>query len=58
MVDNMLAAHARDPYEEPRRIVVAMAEMYQLDGAGRVVEVDVEKARAATLASTGEPSDA
>jgi hypothetical protein len=24
----MLAAHARDPYEEPRRIVVAMGEMF------------------------------
>lgn len=28
MVDNMLAAHARDPYEEPRKIVVAMGDMY------------------------------
>jgi alpha-ketoglutarate-dependent taurine dioxygenase len=27
MLDNMLAAHARDPYEEPRLIVVAMGEM-------------------------------
>ncbi|KAF7767618.1 hypothetical protein PCIT_a3671 [Pseudoalteromonas citrea] len=27
MVDNMLAAHARDPYEEPRKIVVAMGDM-------------------------------
>ncbi|MGS0897011.1 amino acid adenylation domain-containing protein [Burkholderia stagnalis] len=27
MLDNMLAAHARDPYEEPRKIVVAMGEM-------------------------------
>lgn len=27
MLDNMLAAHARDPYEEPRKIVVAMGDM-------------------------------
>ncbi|MDZ5650800.1 non-ribosomal peptide synthetase [Nitrospirillum sp. BR 11828] len=27
MLDNMLAAHARDPYEGPRRIVVAMGAM-------------------------------
>lgn len=29
MLDNMLAAHARDPYEGPRRIVVAMGDMYE-----------------------------
>ncbi|WOI45122.1 non-ribosomal peptide synthetase [Acidovorax sp. BLS4] len=28
MLDNMLAAHARDPYEGPRKIVVAMGAMY------------------------------
>ena len=28
MVDNMLAAHARDPFEGPRKIVVAMGDMY------------------------------
>ncbi|MEA1671913.1 non-ribosomal peptide synthetase [Nitrospirillum sp. BR 11163] len=27
MLDNMLAAHARDPYEGPRRVVVAMGAM-------------------------------
>lgn len=27
MLDNMLVAHARDPYEEPRLIVVAMGEI-------------------------------
>ncbi|WP_248800894.1 TauD/TfdA family dioxygenase [Pseudomonas sp. MWU13-2105] len=31
MLDNMLAAHARDPYEEPRLIVVAMGEMTARD---------------------------
>ncbi|MNT40106.1 Taurine catabolism dioxygenase TauD, TfdA family [compost metagenome] len=34
MLDNMLAAHARDPYEGPRKIVVAMGDMFdrkQLD---------------------------
>ncbi|MDP9901730.1 non-ribosomal peptide synthetase [Variovorax ginsengisoli] len=28
MIDNMLAAHARDPYEGPRKIVVAMGAMW------------------------------
>ncbi|CAM3551147.1 Carrier domain-containing protein [Bordetella sputigena] len=28
MLDNMLAAHARDPYEEPRKVVVAMGAMF------------------------------
>lgn len=28
MLDNMLAAHARDPFEGPRKIVVAMGEMF------------------------------
>jgi hypothetical protein len=27
MIDNMLVAHARNPYEGPRKIVVAMGEM-------------------------------
>jgi hypothetical protein len=29
LLDNMLAAHARDPYEGPRKIVVAMGAMFQ-----------------------------
>ncbi len=29
MLDNMLAAHARDPYEGPRKIVVAMGDMFE-----------------------------
>lgn len=29
MLDNMLAAHARDPFEGPRKIVVAMGDMYE-----------------------------
>lgn len=40
MLDNMLAAHARDPYEGPRKIVVAMGDMFdrtQLDGNAAVV---------------------
>jgi len=28
MLDNMLVAHARDPYQGPRKIVVAMSEMF------------------------------
>ena len=29
MLDNMIAAHARDPYEGPRKIVVAMGAMFE-----------------------------
>jgi hypothetical protein len=29
LLDNMLAAHARDPFEGPRKIVVAMGEMIE-----------------------------
>jgi hypothetical protein len=42
LLDNMLVAHARDPYEGPRKIVVAMGDMYdhasleRPSGAGRV----------------------
>ncbi|WP_186082406.1 TauD/TfdA family dioxygenase [Burkholderia gladioli] len=31
MLDNMLTAHARDPFEGPRKIVVAMGEMMSRD---------------------------
>ena len=31
MLDNMLAAHARDPFEGERRIVVAMGDIYRRD---------------------------
>ena len=34
MLDNMLTAHARDPYEGPRRIVVAMGEMFDRSSLG------------------------
>ncbi|MDR2031480.1 MAG: condensation domain-containing protein, partial [Azoarcus sp.] len=37
MLDNMLAAHARDPYEEPRKIVVAMGAMYERNHDGRML---------------------
>ncbi|WP_434695427.1 non-ribosomal peptide synthase/polyketide synthase [Pseudomonas sp. Z1-14] len=43
LLDNMLVAHARDPYEGPRKIVVAMGDMYdhasleRPAGAGRSV---------------------
>jgi len=30
MLDNMLTAHARDPFEGPRKVVVAMAESYSV----------------------------
>jgi alpha-ketoglutarate-dependent taurine dioxygenase len=33
VLDNMLAAHARNPYVGPRRIVVAMGEMISEEGA-------------------------
>jgi hypothetical protein len=28
MLDNMLTAHARDPFDGPRKVVVAMAQSY------------------------------
>lgn len=34
MLDNMLAAHARDPFEGPRRIVVAMGDMVNREDIG------------------------
>jgi alpha-ketoglutarate-dependent taurine dioxygenase len=33
MLDNMLAAHARNPFAGPRKVVVAMAEPHSADGA-------------------------
>ncbi len=36
MLDNMLAAHARDPYEGPRRIVVAMGDMVDRSSLGDI----------------------
>ncbi|WAJ35471.1 TauD/TfdA family dioxygenase [Pseudomonas sp. GOM7] len=35
MLDNMLTAHARDPYQEPRLIAVAMGEMVERDHVWR-----------------------
>lgn len=32
MLDNMLTAHARDPFKGPRKVVVAMAEAYGQEG--------------------------
>jgi alpha-ketoglutarate-dependent taurine dioxygenase len=34
VVDNMTAAHGREPFTGPRRIVVAMAEPYRIGGQG------------------------
>lgn len=40
IIDNMLAAHAREPYEGPRRILFAMAESYtRTDSIGKDREV-------------------
>ncbi len=35
MLDNMLVAHARDPFEGERKICVAMGQMYQRQAASR-----------------------
>ncbi|MFJ2989486.1 TauD/TfdA family dioxygenase [Collimonas sp. NPDC087041] len=35
MLDNMLTAHARDPFEGPRKVVVAMAQSYSEPNAGQ-----------------------
>ena len=43
MLDNMLAAHARDPFEGKRKIVVAMGDMYhQADLRAKQVEKEEE----------------
>lgn len=34
MLDNMLTAHARDPFEGPRKVVVAMAQSYSEKASG------------------------
>ncbi|MGY8527503.1 condensation domain-containing protein [Paracidovorax citrulli] len=50
MLDNMLAAHARDPYQGPRKIVVAMGAMFErkdlvpLAGSARVPAAGVPAA--------------
>ncbi|SKC85439.1 Taurine dioxygenase, alpha-ketoglutarate-dependent [Burkholderia sp. CF099] len=36
MLDNMLTAHARDPFEGPRKVVVAMAESYSVPASARL----------------------
>ncbi|WP_296265941.1 non-ribosomal peptide synthetase [Pseudomonas sp. UBA6562] len=45
LLDNMLAAHARDPFEGPRKIVVAMGEMIErrtLEAAPRTASLTQE----------------
>ncbi len=46
MLDNMLAAHARDPFEGPRKIVVAMGAMF--DRAALAEERDESQSSAPT----------
>lgn len=48
LVDNMLAAHARDPYEGPRKIVVAMGDMFDraaLEAAAAMQVMATEEAQ-------------
>ena len=45
LLDNMLAAHARDPFEGPRKIVVAMGEMIERS-ALHVAHSETEKEEA------------
>ncbi|MDQ0590035.1 non-ribosomal peptide synthetase [Variovorax paradoxus] len=47
MLDNMLAAHARDPYQGPRKIVVAMGAMFE-----RATLLAAEAAGTAAVAET------
>ncbi|MHA7685169.1 condensation domain-containing protein [Cupriavidus sp. PET2-C1] len=53
MLDNMLAAHARDPFEGPRKIVVAMGDMFERRDlpalAGRPATADSAEVALATL---------
>ncbi|MET3391395.1 amino acid adenylation domain-containing protein [Variovorax sp. 1140] len=48
MLDNMLAAHARDPYEGPRKIVVAMGAMFDRAALAQASAADVKAADAAS----------
>ena len=36
MLDNMLSSHGREPYTEPRRVLVGMAESFGWESAGEV----------------------
>jgi alpha-ketoglutarate-dependent taurine dioxygenase len=47
LLDNMLAAHARDPYEGPRRIVVAMGAMFDRSALRSRVDLSVSNDRRA-----------
>lgn len=47
MLDNMLAAHARDPYEGPRKIVVAMGAMWDRSALERAAAPVPDQALAA-----------
>ncbi|HSI49090.1 MAG TPA: SDR family NAD(P)-dependent oxidoreductase [Ideonella sp.] len=42
MLDNMLAAHARDPYQGPRKIVVAMGAMFERTALAPLASAKVE----------------
>ncbi|WP_435105206.1 condensation domain-containing protein [Arhodomonas sp. AD133] len=46
MLENMLAAHARDPYEGPRKIVVAMGAMFER------CDLDAPEASGAAMATS------
>ncbi|WCN12352.1 amino acid adenylation domain-containing protein [Marinomonas mediterranea] len=52
MLDNMLAAHARDPFEGKRKMAVAMGDIYrreQLDDLNSLTEHHTESAKPFTL---------
>ncbi|MBB2885147.1 MULTISPECIES: non-ribosomal peptide synthase/polyketide synthase [Pseudomonas] len=40
LLDNMLVAHARDPFEGPRKIVVAMGDMFDRSALERVMNTE------------------
>ncbi|NOU50974.1 amino acid adenylation domain-containing protein [Pseudoalteromonas sp. JBTF-M23] len=42
MLDNMLAAHARDPFEGERKIAVAMGDIYQVGAANTQIPEPVQ----------------
>ncbi len=54
MLDNMLAAHARDPYEGPRKIVVAMGAMCDRATLARIPTADAKALGAAPHAAAFE----
>ncbi|WP_085690367.1 MULTISPECIES: non-ribosomal peptide synthetase [unclassified Pseudomonas] len=53
LLDNMLVAHARDPFEGPRKIVVAMGDMYDHSSLARPASTEPNAQDALNTEETG-----